>query len=246
MNSITNTSVDNNVKSTEKNIDTYTYLKSIKRLYTKNGKRFRAIHKKRTKLKDYKGVLALFACFFVLFFTCKSNMIAYFTDIKNISNLFSIEAQYTVSFNGNTGTGSMAGQVISYNVGTALNTNSFTKDGYIFDGWNTEPDGTGTPYTDGESVMNLEDITLYAQWIESEECTITFAYGDETFVGNNYINSGIPLFNSNNIHRDYEVSVDVSNFTFLPNQDQDRNVLICNQYERKCAISRLFIFTQRR
>lgn len=39
----------------------------------------------------------------------------------------------------------------------------FTKDGYTFIGWNTEPDGSGTPYAPGDT-FNNQDLLLYAQW----------------------------------------------------------------------------------
>lgn len=35
---------------------------------------------------------------------------------------------------------------------------------YIFDGWNTEKDGSGTAYNAGDSVTLDGDLTLYAQW----------------------------------------------------------------------------------
>ncbi len=45
-------------------------------------------------------------------------------------------------------------------------------DGYVFTGWNTEPDGSGQSFTDGQEILNLTDVnegvvTLYAQWEES-------------------------------------------------------------------------------
>ena len=41
----------------------------------------------------------------------------------------------------------------------------FKRLGYVLNGWNTRPDGRGTPYTESQ-VMNLSsDLTLYAQWI---------------------------------------------------------------------------------
>ncbi len=58
---------------------------------------------------------------------------------------------------------------------THLSLNRYVRIGYLFDGWNTEPDGTGTAYGDGASIWNLTDsdfhineaegtIVLYAQW----------------------------------------------------------------------------------
>ena len=79
--------------------------------------------------------------------------------------------QYTVKFDANGGTGSMSDQSHAYGVSTALTANAFARTGYTFEGWNTQADGTGTSYTDQQSVSNLsstdgETITLYAQWAE--------------------------------------------------------------------------------
>ena len=42
---------------------------------------------------------------------------------------------------------------------------SFTRDGYVFLGWDTQADGNGTAYKDGSQVpLQDKDITLYAQW----------------------------------------------------------------------------------
>ena len=77
-------------------------------------------------------------------------------------------AGYTVSFNANGGTGAMSDQSIPVGVATNLTSNSFTRTGYEFAGWNTAADGFGTSYTDAQSVTNLalpgRTITLYAQW----------------------------------------------------------------------------------
>ena len=59
-----------------------------------------------------------------------------------------------------------------YDTPDKLTANTFTRDGYTFNGWNTKPDGSGTSYTDGEEVNNLtskegDEIILYAQWSEN-------------------------------------------------------------------------------
>ena len=68
----------------------------------------------------------------------------------------------TVTFNSNGGTGTMSSE--SANTATALTTNTFTKSGYIFAGWNTVANGSGTQYADGASYPFASDATLYAQW----------------------------------------------------------------------------------
>lgn len=76
---------------------------------------------------------------------------------------------YKVAFNKNGGTGSMTTKTYTYGKSYALTANSFTRTGYIFNGWNTKADGTGKTYADKASVKNLsavagKTVTLYAQW----------------------------------------------------------------------------------
>ena len=41
----------------------------------------------------------------------------------------------------------------------------FSRNGYTFIGWNTEPDGSGTAYAPDETIVLTELVTtLYAQW----------------------------------------------------------------------------------
>ena len=69
----------------------------------------------------------------------------------------------TVTFDANDGTGSMSPQVA--NVPTALESNTFTRAGYSFSGWNTLSNGSGTSYGDGATYPFRTTETLYAQWI---------------------------------------------------------------------------------
>ncbi len=72
--------------------------------------------------------------------------------------------KYYVTFDANGGSGSMVAQEIEAGVAANLNANAFTRNDYTFAGWNTEADGTGTAYADGEAITLTESITLYAQW----------------------------------------------------------------------------------
>ena len=75
---------------------------------------------------------------------------------------------YTVKFDENGGTGTMADMSRKYDDNTALTTNAFTFDGHTFSGWNTQTDGEGTSYADGstDSLTSTDNdtVTLYAQW----------------------------------------------------------------------------------
>lgn len=78
--------------------------------------------------------------------------------------------KYTVKFNANGGSGTMASKTYTYGKSYTLPDNGFTKSGdYTFTGWNTKADGSGTVYDDKASVTNLSaksggTVTLYAQW----------------------------------------------------------------------------------
>ena len=80
----------------------------------------------------------------------------------NINYCLPTPTNHTVTFNANGGTGTMSTQTA--NVPTALTTNTFTRAGYTFSGWNTAADGSGTAYADGATYSFAADITLYAQW----------------------------------------------------------------------------------
>ena len=74
------------------------------------------------------------------------------------------EKVYTVTFDANSGTGTMKSQTFVKNVAQALVSNKFTRKGHAFSKWNTIPDGTGLAYSDGQEISLNDDITLYAQW----------------------------------------------------------------------------------
>ena len=77
--------------------------------------------------------------------------------------------EYEIVFDANGGSDDMDALVMTYDTAKKLTANGFTRTGYHFIGWNTEADGTGTPYADQAEVSNLVttpggSITLYAQW----------------------------------------------------------------------------------
>ena len=81
---------------------------------------------------------------------------------------------YTVTFDANTGSGSMGTQSIACAASASLTANSFTKTGYSFNGWNTAANGSGTSYSDQASyTMGTSNAMLYAQWTANNN-TLTF------------------------------------------------------------------------
>ena len=60
----------------------------------------------------------------------------------------------TLTYDANTGSGSMSDESHDTDSVLTLTSNTFTKSGYDFSGWNTAADGSGTSYSDGASFHN--------------------------------------------------------------------------------------------
>ena len=111
-----------------------------------------------------------------------------------------IEIKYYIRYDKNGGIGTMKNSEHKYGYASNLTKNAFIKIGYTFNGWNTKADGTGTTYTDGETISNLASnngdiVTLYAQWSEivREEVPTTPDSGSDNSgnQGNNNSNNNI-------------------------------------------------------
>ncbi|MDG0809647.1 InlB B-repeat-containing protein [Cohnella rhizosphaerae] len=91
---------------------------------------------------------------------------------------------YKVHYDGNGETGG-TGPVDNeeYEAGAAAtvmsNAGGFVKNGYSFAGWNTKPDGDGTPRAAGEVLtIAAADVTLYAQWTANPTYSVTYEAAD--------------------------------------------------------------------
>jgi len=80
--------------------------------------------------------------------------------------IYIIMVNYTVSYNGNGSTSGTPPATTSVTSGTSITlaANTFTRTGYIFSGWNTASNGTGTTYQPGSSYTVTANITFYALW----------------------------------------------------------------------------------
>ena len=128
---------------------------------------------------------------------------------------------YTIGFDSNGGNGTMLDQQIEYDEYQKINYNTFDKEGYYFKEWNTESDGSGITYRNGQTIKNLvnngEKITLYAIWSENLESI--YYPGDCKFNGvgkniegncakgidNDYINTNIKPFSEDNYLKNFEL-----------------------------------------
>jgi uncharacterized repeat protein (TIGR02543 family) len=96
--------------------------------------------------------------------------------------IWSQNAAYKITFNSNTGTGTMADQSIVQGMSAPLTANAFIKAGWTFDGWATSATGT-VAYRDGvDYTMGSANVTLYAIW-KQNSYTITFNKNDAAASG---------------------------------------------------------------
>ena len=74
---------------------------------------------------------------------------------------------YTLAYNSNGGTGSQSDGSSPYASGstaTVLGAGTMAKTNYVFAGWNTESNGTGTNYSQGAEFIISSNTILYAKW----------------------------------------------------------------------------------
>ena len=86
--------------------------------------------------------------------------------------------KYTINYNSNKGTGTMDSQSVTYDSEDKILQNKFKRNSYVFVGWNTKADGTGTAYKAGDSasmdVTNGGSTTLYAQWRQIDHVSLRY------------------------------------------------------------------------
>ena len=74
-------------------------------------------------------------------------------------------APATITFDANNGSGTVPTAINTYiGVANTIPSNSLTRPGYTFSGWNTASDGSGTAYATGSTITPTGNVTLYAQW----------------------------------------------------------------------------------
>ena len=104
-------------------------------------------------------------------------------------------ATYTVTYDSNGGTGTMTDTSSPYTSGASVTvkSNTFTRDGYSFNHWDTAQDDSGTDYAPGATFTIGANTTLYAQWsvlsrtvtYDSNNATSGSAPTDATVYDNN-------------------------------------------------------------
>jgi uncharacterized repeat protein (TIGR02543 family) len=103
-------------------------------------------------------------------FTSDAKLYSQWTPVVNEPSSGSSQVTYrVVTFDSNGGTGRMTS--VSNQASSALPANSFVKLGFVFNGWNTKADGTGTSFADKGTYPFASNVTLYAQWVPVKPVT---------------------------------------------------------------------------
>lgn len=95
-----------------------------------------------------------------------SRIFAYSRLFSTFAVSYETSTGYMITYRKNDGTSDQYIQEIAVNtaMSATLTPNTFSRGGYSFSGWNTEANGEGISYTDGQNISLTSDLVLYAQW----------------------------------------------------------------------------------
>ena len=88
---------------------------------------------------------------------------------------------YMITYDPNGGSGSMSSQQFKYDNDAVLAQNTYSRNGYEFLGWSTDPGATVPEYGNGQNVKNItaddnKIITLYAVWRDNVAPTVSKSF----------------------------------------------------------------------
>ena len=119
--------------------------------------------------------------------------------------------QYNLTYDYNGINVSPITNIYDYNTAASLANCPYSREGYIFTGWNTKADGSGTAYNEYQELRITNDLTLYAQWQEGKGYSSNYYNLDTNkgYVNNISINTNINDYkNSFNLISGYTIDVD--------------------------------------
>ncbi|WP_139651343.1 leucine-rich repeat protein [Raoultibacter phocaeensis] len=126
--------------------------------------------------------------------------------------------KYNIVYNGNgsdSGSGPASHTNINYDANVTLSSCAWGKFGYVFNGWNTQQNGSGTSYKAGQVVSKLSasdkaTITLYAQW---KGRTYTVGFSKYSITGPEGVSGDYPIADSPTCYYGGKVTVPQNRFT---------------------------------
>ncbi|MBR3003212.1 MAG: InlB B-repeat-containing protein [Clostridia bacterium] len=99
--------------------------------------------------------------------------------INGITETCNVTVVYTIQYNANGGSGEMEPTI---SISPTIAENTFTRNGYTFNGWNTAANGSGISYSSGTEIRN--NAMLFAQW-SSISYTINYELNGGTLSSTN-------------------------------------------------------------
>ena len=92
-------------------------------------------------------------------------------------------SSYTVTYNPNGGSGQAFSQIAPANQNVKLIPNEYELYGKAFEGWNTEPYGTGESFKDNATINRTDNLIIYCQWKDLAKISheITFEVNNGTW-----------------------------------------------------------------
>lgn len=110
-------------------------------------------------------------------FSCPNGYICYLPNAEDAIGTMNVLSEYTRDTTSTNGYQAVTGNQ------TTLTSPNYSRAGYGFASWNTEPDGTGTNYGPNQTIATSGSsgagITLYANWVAAET-NVTMQTFDET------------------------------------------------------------------
>ncbi|MEJ7651259.1 MAG: InlB B-repeat-containing protein [Nakamurella sp.] len=102
---------------------------------------------------------------------------------------------HAVSYQGNKGDGTAPEvQIVPIGESVQLAENTFARDDYDFEEWNTRSDGTGTAYQPAATVTPTANLTLYARWTPHTEVQIYTSATSQVFRTTDPARIGVAVF----------------------------------------------------
>lgn len=162
---------------------------------------------------------------------CNNNVTGYENVKTNVTFTVADPKSVTYDANGST-SGSVPTDANTYSEGDEVtvlgNTGNLAKTDFLFAGWNTLDNGTGTLYVPGDKfTIGSSAVTLYAMWVQLATPTYTKADGSTSISGG----TKIPVGSKIRINSTAGTSIHAYWDNSDPNPNHDANFLKDNKHE---------------
>ncbi len=143
---------------------------------------------------------------------CQQPCCAVFPPCPSVPNTFSVIYNPNGGIGGGADFNLISGS--SYTIKLPEST-GVSRPGSPFLGWNTLPDGNGTAYSPGQIITITGNLTLYAQWLQIPEQTVSITYNANGGTGSGAVDSNVPLGEEYTVKRPTDVDISRQGFTFI-------------------------------